>query len=112
MKPPRSDTPIAATLRFLFEVFFLFAFWRHWGWAVAIAAALVIVTTGVQGDKRRILVPISGSVRVVLELALTVLGLWATFRLFGAVWGIVITIVHLLYLAMSLRRFRWLASLH
>ncbi len=107
--PNRSDAPLIIALRYLFLLVFAYALWRYWGWGYGLIALIVMFSTGVPGEHQRILVPISGVVRVALELLLSLFGIWAVFGYFGIAWGVIVLVLQCLYLFLNRRRFQRIA---
>lgn len=98
-------------IRSLFSILFFLLFWVQWGWGSALAAGLVLVTTGVQGEKRSVVVPVSGAIRVCIELLYAALGLIVTYGALGKLWGTVIAVLFVLMSMIDMKRYRYLLSL-
>ena len=117
------SNPINLAVRFVLEIIALYAFGR-WGWlqstgwtrfALAIGLPLLAMTLwgtfAVPADPSRsgnAPIPISGSVRVLLELTFFSLATWAYFGFGKPGWGTVCGVVVLIHYAISYDRIGWL----
>jgi len=109
MTPPNS--PALTILRALFSVLFFLLLWVHWGWGSALAAGLVLVATGAQGEKRSVFVPVPGSIRVAIELVYGILGMVVAYGVLGSLWGTVISIAYVFISVLSIRQYRYILTL-
>ncbi len=107
---PRTDTALTRVLRWGFFALFTLTLWQVWGWGYGLSAALLLLATEFPAGPRRAIVPVTGALMVVLELALSVLGLWTSFLRFGFWLGLLILLAHAAYLLLAARRFRWLVG--
>lgn len=79
-EPYREPAGLAA-LRFALEVMAWVAIHFAFGWPFAVVAVAVLALFGVRGDKHRVIVPIPGWLRIVLEIAVFVAGGLAVARI-------------------------------
>ena len=109
------DTPVSAGLRFLVELIA----WVSGPWAatkialwLALPAALVLVglpsVFSTKGDKRQVLVPTPGPVRVLIELLLHAVAIAGAWIVWPALLSALITVVVAAALVTGLPRLRWL----
>ncbi|MBI3956711.1 MAG: hypothetical protein HY340_01850 [Candidatus Kerfeldbacteria bacterium] len=107
----RLDTPPLRILRLLFFTLFFALLWGRFGWGVAIAVVLIFLATGVQGERRSVFVPVSGLVRVAIELLYILVGVVVAFQVLGAVWGIILAVIQTLLIGLSAKRYRHFVSM-
>lgn len=108
MKKHPYDNPLTAGLRLALTLLFWFVLWRQWGWGWALIAVLLILATGVSGDKQIVFAELPGLVRLLLELVFSIFGLWAIFALYGTFLGIVACIIFTFFVLLSVKRIRFL----
>jgi hypothetical protein len=110
------DNPVGATLRFLVEL----AAWVAAPWAVSrtswLLAALVLVVLlllpgvfNVPGDKHVAGRPVSGPVRIAIELVLMAAAVWGAWVAWPTWAAVAVSVVTVLALLANLPRWRWLA---
>ncbi len=113
--PDAIDSPAGAATRAGVElVAWVAAPWAlvAWSWAAAVLVLAVLValpaTFNVPGDKRHAGHPVSGRVRIGIELLLTgaaVLGAWLAWPLWAAA---AVAVLAVAFLGLGLPRWRWL----
>lgn len=108
MKKHPYDNPLTAGLRLFLTLLFWFVIWRNWGWGWSLIAVLLILATGVRGDKQIVFADVPGPVRLLLELVFALFGLWAVFAHYGTFFGIVALLLFLFFLLLSVKRIRFL----
>src|SRR6478735_894327 len=109
--PHAVDSPVGAATRAGVElVAWVAAPWAlaSWSWAAAVLLLVVLValpaTFNVPGDKRHAGHPVSGRVRIGIELLLTgaaVLGAWVAWPTWA---GVAVTVLAAAFLGLGLRR--------
>jgi hypothetical protein len=92
---PYREPPALAALRFALEVFAWFALYFAFGWPVAVLAIALLSLFSVRGDKHKVVVPIPGKLRILLELIVFLGGAFAVYR----VWSIPSVSAYLLFVA-------------
>lgn len=110
MKKHPYDNPLTAGLRLFLTFVFWFVIWRHWGWGWALIAVVLILATGVSGDKQIVFAEVPGSLRLLLELLFSIFGLWAVFALYGTFLGVVALLLFFFFMLLSVKRMRFLFS--
>jgi hypothetical protein len=109
------DTPLSAGLRFLVEVIA----WVAGPWAaarltlwLALPTAIILVGTpaifSAKGDKKQVLVPTPGPVRVAIELLLHAVAVAGPWIVWPAPFALLATLVVAAALITGLPRLRWL----
>ena len=112
------DTPASATLRFLVEL----AAWIAGPWAVAdltgtgwLAVPAVLVLVGAvsvfstPGDKNQVVIATPGPIRLIIELALTVVAVGAAWVVWPLWAAVVVTAIAAAAQVTGWQRTRWLA---
>jgi hypothetical protein len=115
--------PINLALRFILEIAALFAL-GYWGWTqhegywrfvwtigLVVLAATIWGTFAVPDDPSRsgkAPVPVPGTVRLIIELALFAAGTWAFFAAGRPLLGLALGILTLIHYALSYDRIIWL----
>lgn len=84
-----------AGLRFALEVVAWVAIYFAWGWPFLILAIALLAALSVPGDKHKVIIPIPGKARILLEIAAFVAGGIASYR----VWSFPSTSIYALVVA-------------
>jgi hypothetical protein len=77
------ESPWLAALRFIVELVAWIAIYFSWGLIPLLLAVGALTLFSVPGDKHLVLVAIPGPLRMALEAAVTVFGIWGAARVFG-----------------------------
>ncbi|MCG3141825.1 MAG: hypothetical protein HDKAJFGB_03159 [Anaerolineae bacterium] len=103
------DTVLTALLRFALELAALFAIGAAFGVINLIISAVVLALFNAKGDKRFQGILVSGPVRLALEVAIAMLGIYSA----GLRWGVegmgVFGMFWVVYLFLARERLLWLA---
>lgn len=105
---PNHDTPLAAALRFALEVAAWLAIHALWGWWAVITAVLGLALFNKRGDKHVRGIPVPGAARLLLELALLLVGAWAMARWLGPLAGGAMLASLFALVIVGRARYRWL----
>lgn len=111
------DTPTSASLRFTVEVLAWTAGawaateWWDTGWAALPAAIVLIALPAVfstPGDKKQVIVPTPGPLRLVIEVVLAVVAVAGSWAAWPAWLAVIVTVVVAAALVTGVPRARWL----
>lgn len=111
MRVPLSphDTFVSAILRFILELAALFAIGAAFGIANFLISVAAIALFNAKGDKRFQGILVSGSIRLMIEVVINLMGIYSTLLRFGTTWAAAFGIVYLVYLFLARERLLWLA---
>jgi hypothetical protein len=80
---PYREPPALAALRFALEVAAWIAIYFAWGWPFLIVAVALLSLLNVPGDKHVVVIPISGKIRILIELAVFAAGIYACYLIWS-----------------------------
>jgi hypothetical protein len=95
---PYREPPVLAGLRFALELVAWIAIYFAWGWPPVILAMALLMLFNVRGDKHRVVIPIPGKLRILLELIVFVSGAVASYK----VWSVPSTSAYSLAVAVMM----------
>ena len=75
--------------------------------ATVIAVGMVAMLS-MPGDKKQVMVPVPGVLRLLIEITLAIVGSYATCLAFGQIYALAFGIVWLVYLLVARERRLWL----
>lgn len=104
------DTVTSAILRFVLEIAALFAIGAAFGIFNFLISVFVIALFNAKGDKRFQGIQVSGIMRLIIEIAIALLGIYSVLVVFGAVWAGIFGAVFVVYLVLGRERLLWLAK--
>ena len=114
--PNAVDNPVGATSRFLVEIAaWVAAPWAvsrvHWTLAVVVLVVLLVLpgVYSVPGDKNFSGRPVSGPVRIGIELLLMAAAVWGAWTVWPQWAAVTVTVVTAVAVVTNLPRWRWLA---
>jgi hypothetical protein len=114
--PNAVDNPVAATSRFLMEIAaWVAAPWALWDTSRVLAIVVLLVLLwlpgvySVPGDKNFSGRPVSGPVRIAIELLLMAAAVWGAWSAWPDWAAITVSVVTGIALLTNLPRWRWLA---
>jgi predicted secreted protein len=105
---PYREIPALAALRFILEVIAWVAIYFAWGWIPLAFAVLALSLFSVPGDKHRVIVKVSGPIRIALEVAVAVAGVAAAHRVLAIPPAGTLLLIYAIMFAASRKRIRWL----
>ncbi len=104
------DTVGAALLRFALELAALFAIGQAFGIGNFLISLAALALFNAKGDKRFQGVVVSGSIRLMIEVVVALLGIYATLLVYGTVYAAGFGVIWLGYLFLGRARLLWLAK--
>jgi hypothetical protein len=107
---PYREPPALAALRFALEVVAWVAIHFAFGWPFAVVAVAVLALFSVRGDKHRVIVPIPGWLRVILEILVFAAGGYAVYHAWSFPSISIYTLFIAIMFASSHRRMRFLLN--
>ena len=105
---PYREIPALAALRFILEVIAWVAIYFAWGWIPLAFAILAVSVFSVPGDKHRVIIKVSGPIRIALEVALAIAGVAAAHKVLAIPPASTLLLIYALMFAASRKRLRWL----
>ncbi|MGQ0814593.1 MAG: hypothetical protein ACT4O1_09015 [Gemmatimonadota bacterium] len=105
---PYREPSALAGLRFALEVLAWVTIYFAFGWPFMILALALLALLNVPGDKHRVIVPIPGKLRIVLEIAVFVAGGIAIYRVWSFPSVSIYSLVVAIMFVSSHRRMRFL----
>lgn len=107
----KNNEPILpALVRFFLEVVAWIAIGLAFGWLFAIIAVLAMALFSTPGDKRKVIVPVPGPIRLLLEVGVFLIGVAAAGLNWGVAGALVSVGLFALYLLTNRSRLAWLMS--
>lgn len=103
------DTVLTAALRFALELAALFAIGAAFGLLNFLIAVFLLSLFNVRGDKKLVGIQVSGPIRLIIEMAIALLGIYSTLSEFGAAWALAFAAVWVGYAVLGRERLVWLA---
>jgi hypothetical protein len=104
------DTVLTALLRFALELAALFCIGAAFGVVNFLISVFVLALFNAKGDKRLQGIVVSGPVRLLIEVAIALLGIYAAAIAFDPQWALVFGAVWVGYLFLGRERLLWLAQ--
>ena len=103
------DTVLSATLRFVLELAALFCIGAAFGIANFLISVFVIALFNARGDKRFKGIEVSGPIRLMIEVVITLMGVYGALLAFGTLYAGIFGAVWVGYLFLGRERLVWLA---
>lgn len=103
------DSVLSATLRFVLELAALFAIGAAFGVVNFLISVFALALFNARGDKRFQGILVSGMMRLVIEIGITLMGIYSTLFSFGTMWAGIFGAVWVMYLYLGRERLLWLA---
>jgi hypothetical protein len=112
MRVPLSphDTVPTALLRFVLELAALFAIGAAFGVINFLISVVALSLFNAKGDKRFQGVLVSGPIRLMIEVVIAMLGIYAIGLLWGMEWMALFGVIWIMYLFLARERLLWLAK--
>ncbi|MBI3961311.1 MAG: hypothetical protein HY335_01060 [Deinococcus sp.] len=108
-EPGSRDPPPLAVWRLALELAAWVVLWLAWGMGAVGLAVLALSLFNTPGDKRVVIVAVPGPVRLLVEVAVELAGVYAAYRLWG--WlAVGFLLVYVLHLIAAHERLRWLLT--
>ena len=104
------DTVPSAILRFVLELAALFAIGAAFGVVNFLISVFAIALFNARGDKRFKGIEVSGPIRLMVEVVITLMGIYGALLVFGTLWAGIFGAVWVGYLFLARERLLWLAK--
>ena len=105
---PYREPPALAALRFGLEVTAWIAIYRAWGWPFLVLAVAILSVFSVPGDKHKVVIPISGKLRIALEIIVFVAGVAGAYLVWSVPSASALALIFAVMFVSSHRRMTFL----
>lgn len=105
---PYREPPALAALRFALEVTAWVAIYFAWGWPFLIIAVAMLSLLSVPGDKHKVVIPISGKLRIALEIVVFAAGVAGAYLVWSVPSASVLALFFAIMFVSSHRRMMFL----
>lgn len=103
------DTVPSALLRFVLELAALFSIGQAFGIGNFLISAVVLAVFNAKGDKRFQGILVSGPIRLMIEVVIALIGIYATLFIYGELWAGAFGVLWGGNLLLGRERLLWLA---
>ena len=103
------DTLPSALLRFVLELAALFTIGQAFGIGNFLISAVALAVFNAKGDKRFQGILVSGPIRLMIEVVIALIGIYATLLVYGEIWAAGFAVLWVSNLFLGRERLLWLA---